>query len=332
MAGYPTALDVVQWAREATKGTDLAATSKMLAEVFTTTPASEMARPPVMRGLMQRNRGFETAVKRWSNWHAEGPASYEQLQNWLCMIENVSAGTGTSPTVWTHTVNSAAVPGPAAFTFERSVTDGTTPIVHAWHYGMLQALELSGADGELLRFAADGFARRVQTGESLTAALSLPTPELPPAPLVTLFIDSTWAGLGGTQVSTQVLGWSHKFNTGVKPIWTMDGRTDLDYTTHVVDAGDRSIEASITCLLGAQYATERAAAEAGTLRAVRIQVDGSSGRQLQIDFLAKYETPELFDLGADQDGQHTVVLNLVESTDGTNLLKYKLSNLITALA
>lgn len=329
MAGYPMALDINQWAREATFGTDLAATSKVLCETLNFTPQSEFKRPPVARGLMQRNRGYETPVKRWTNWSSEGPVSYEQLQNWLCMLENVASPTGSGPYVWTHTMNPASVPAPKSFTFERRVTDGATPIVHAWHAAMLQSLELSGADGELLRFAANGFARRIQTGESITAALSLPTPELPPTPLMTLFIDSAWGSLGGTQVAAQILGFTFKINTGYKPLWTLDGRSDLDYTTYVVDAAERSIECSITCLLGGQYATERAAAEAGTLRAVRLAIAGSSSRALAIDFLAKYERPELFEFGV-QDGQHIVTLSLQESTDGTNLCSIGLTNNISA--
>lgn len=331
MAGYPLGLDIYQWAREGTAGTDLAATSKVLVESLNFTPQSEFARPPVARGLMQRNRGFETAVKRWTNWNAEGPVSYEQLQNWLNGIENDAAPTGAGPYVWTHTMNPAAVPAPATYTFERRVTDGASPITHAWHYGMLQSLELSGADGELLRFAANGFARRIQTGESLTAALTLPTPELPPMPLMTLFIDDDWASLGGTQVTAQVLGFTVRINTGYKPLWTADGRADLDYTTHVVDANERSIEATITALLGAHYATERAAAEAGTLRAVRLAIAGSSDRELTLDFLAKHERPELFEFG-EQDGQHMVTLTLQESTDGTNLFSANLTNNVSSYA
>lgn len=328
---YPIALDSHQWARESSFGTDLAATSKILVERMNYTAGSEFARPTVARGLLQRNRGYETPVKRWSNWSAEGPVSYEQLQNWLCMIEDVASPTGAGPYVWAHTMNPAAVPAPASFTFERRVTDGTTPIVHAWHGAMMQSLELTGADGELLRFAANGFARRIQTGEAITAALSLPTPELAPTALAGLYINDTWAAIGSTQVASQILGFSVRVNTGYAPTWTLDARSDLDYTTYLVNPAERSIEATITCFLGAQYATERAAAQAGTLRAVRLSIAGTSSRALTIDFLAKYDRPELFEFG-DQDGQHSVTLSLVESTDGTNLAKFSLTNNVSAFA
>ena len=73
---YNEGLTAYQWAREAVAGTDLAATSKVLVETLNFTPGSEFYRPAAVRGLVQRNRGFETPVKRWTEWAAEGPLSY----------------------------------------------------------------------------------------------------------------------------------------------------------------------------------------------------------------------------------------------------------------
>src|SRR3990167_1495455 len=170
---YNEGLTAYQWAREAVAGTDLAATSKALVETLNFTPASEFYRPAAVRGLVQRNRGFETAAKRFAEFAAEGPVSYEQLQNWLCMsVVNVATPTGAGPYVWEHIRNPAALPTLATFTFERRETDGATPIDHAWHYALARQLTLSFADGEPLKLAVNGFARRVQT-ETLTASLSL---------------------------------------------------------------------------------------------------------------------------------------------------------------
>jgi hypothetical protein len=326
MPPYNRGLEVVQWAREAVAGTDLAATSKLLVVSFNPTPGiSEFYRPPVARGLIQRNRGFETVVKRGTQWSLEGPFSYEQGQHHLAgAIVNVAAPTGAGPYVWEHIRNPAAIPTLATFTFERQNTDGATPINEAWHYGLYQSLRLSFEDGQPLMIAAAGVARAKQS-EAQTAALTLPTPEIPPAPLAKLFIDTSWAGLGGTQVSLQVLSADITINSGAVPIWTGDGRADLDFSLHNINAGNVSIEAEIVCLVGAQYVTEEAAARAGTLRAVRLQFDGTSSRQLQLDFLAKHERPDLFQL-EEQDGMRIVRFRLQESTDGTNLLRAKLTN------
>lgn len=328
---YNTGLEVLQWARESTPGTDLAATSKMLVNSWNAVPQSEFHRPPVVRGLVQRNRGFETPVKRWTQWNAAGPVSYEQLQHWLGgAVVHVASPTGSGPYVWTYTRNPAAIPTLSTYTFERQENDGATPINHAWHYGLVQGLTLSFVDGEPLMFEAEGAARRIQT-ETPTGSLSLPTPEIPPAPLGTLFIDATWANLGVTQVTSQILSARLAWRSGAVPIWTADGRTDLDYTLHGIDPAAVTLEADILCLLGAQYATEKAAAEAGTLRSVRLAFAGTSSRALQLNFLAKYAMPELFEFG-EQDGQKVVRLLLQESTDGTNLFSAVLTNNVSAFA
>lgn len=322
MATYPAGLTLVQWAREAAFGTDLAATSQILVTGFNTVPRDENYRPSVLRGLMQRNRGFETPIKRWTEWSAEGPFSFEQAQNWFSgCVKNVA-----SPTlgVWTHTRNPAAAPDLASYTLERRVTDGSTPFGQAWHGAMITKFTLNFADGEPVTFQAEGFARRVKT-ETLTAAQSLPTPEFAPMGIGKLWIDDTWAGLGTTVVATQILSGSIEINTGAYPIWTLDQRSDLDYGSVGFNAEEASINVQLTALVGAQTAIEKAAAEAGTLRALRLQLDGTSSRQLLLDILAKHEMASVFEFG-ESDGAHVVELNLQESTDGTNLLVAKVTN------
>lgn len=331
MANYPQGLTLVQWARESTPGTDLAATSQILVNSFNTVPQDEYHRPPVLRGLMQRNRGFETPIKRWTEWSAEGPFSFEQAQNWFSgAIANVAAPTGSGPYVWTHTKNPAAQPSLATFTLERRVTDGSTPYGHAWHYAVIRKLTLNFADGEPVTFQAEGFARRVQT-ETLTAAQSLPTPELAPLGVGKMWVDAAWANLGTTVVATQILSGSIEINTGAVPIWTLDQRGDLDYSTVGFNAEEASINVQLTALVGPQFALEKTAAEAGSLRAVRLQLDGTSSRKLLLDFLAKHEMASIFEFG-EQDGQHVVEMNLQESTDGTNLLVAALTNNVSAYA
>jgi hypothetical protein len=310
---YPSGLTLVQWAKEATPGTDLPATSQMLVTAFNATPKDEYYRPGVLRGLMQRNRGFETPIKRWTEWSAEGPFSFEQGQNWLgAVIAAVAAPTGVGPYVWTHTKNPAVIPSLATFTLERRVTDGSTPYQHAWHYCVVTKFTLNFADGEPVTFKAEGFARRVQT-ETLTAAQTLPTPEFAPLGVGKMWIDSTFGTLGTTVVATQ------------------DQRSDLDFSTIGYNAEQAAVNVQLTALVGAQFALEKTAAEAGTLRALRLQLDGTSSRKLLLDLLAKHEMASIFEFG-EQDGQHVVEMNLQESTDGTNLLVAALTNNVATYA
>lgn len=329
---YPIGLTQIQWSREATPGTDLATTSKLLCTSFSAKPMSERYVPEVLRGLMQRNRGFETVMKHWTEFDFGGPVSYEQLQNLLCsaMGINVTSPTGLSPYVWTFTKNPAVVPTPCTFTIERDEYDGSTHIGQAWHYVVITELTISFAEGQPLMFAAKAFGRRVQT-ETITAAQSLPTPEIPPTALASVYIDTTFAGLGGTQVASQVLAASVTIKNGAVPLWTLDARSDLDFTTIGYDVKDIQINASVTAYLGGQYATEKTAAEAQSLRALHLAIAGTSSRALTLGGIFKYATPGLHDFG-ENNGQRTVLMNLEESSDGTNLFKAVLTNLVSAFA
>lgn len=329
---YPSDLENIQWAREGTPGTDLAATSKMIVERFNPVAASpEAYRPMLARGLILANRGGESVIQRGTNWTAEGPLTFEQAQHLFCgVIANDDTPVGmTAPYVWTHVRNPAVMPTLASYTFERRVTDGSSPVDHAFHYAMFEELELTFATNEVWRYNASGFARRVQT-ETMTAALTLPDHEIAVVPGTSIFIDDEWDDLGDTQVTGQILSGSIKYGSGAGPLWTADGNSDLDFTQVSYASSRVTCEVSLTMLLGAQYATEKAKAEALDLRAVRIQIDGTGDNQIQMDFLLKYRVPELY--GFDYDDEQTIVtLDLVGSTDGTNAWQAVVTNSVATL-
>ena len=319
-----------QWGREATKGTAVAATSKMAVEMFDPEPEDLVVRPRIANGLAVGNPGNELVTRRSTLWRAGGPVVYDQLQNWLEMaVVGNQTPTGTGPYVWTYTRNPLADPALKSFTLERRRSDGASPVDEEWAYALARTLRISGADGEPLRFEVEGFARRVQSS-TLTAAQALPTIEDPPIALTKVWIDTAWAGLGTTQIVAQVLSYSWMFNTGAKPIWTADGRTDLDFTVDVIDGREVNTELEIVCMVAGQMATEKTAAEAQSLRAVRIQADGSSSKQVQIDGLYKHAQGSLFKLG-EQDGMDIVSLRLVGASDLTNFARVKVTNAVATL-
>lgn len=329
---YSQDLENVQWAREAVKGTDLPATSRWIVERFNPTPSSpEAYRPSLARGLVLANRGGESVIRRGTAWTGEGPLTFEQAQHLFSgAIKNVAAPTGAGPYVWEHIRNPAIMPDLASFTFERREDDGSSQIDHAWHYGMFESLELTFDLNDVWKYSAAGFARRVQT-EAMTAALTLPAHEVVTTPGTKVYIDGTWANLGTTQILAQILRGSVRFGSGAAPLFTTDGRADLDYGVEGYASGRVTCEMSLTLLLGAQYATEKAAAEAQTLRAIRLEVNGVGTSQIQIDALMKYRVPELFAFDYD-DEQVIVPLELVGSTDGTNAWKAKVTNSVATFS
>lgn len=328
------AFTLYQWGKEGTPGTAVAATSKIAIERMNFDYDDLTYRPSLARGIAARYRGNETTVRNGSRWSVpESPVVYDQLQNWLAM----SVAGGLTPVdndpefTWTAERSLVADPDPDSFTIERRLTDGSSPSDVEWAYCLASKIGFRGAIDSPLRFMAEGFGRRRQAS-TLTAALAMPTVEIPPFALSRLYIDDTWGAIGGTQISAQIIGWSVDFTTGFYPQPTADGRTDLDFTIHKLNADNVALDVSITALVGAQYLAEATKARAQALRAVRIStVDGSGGRNVVIDMMLKHEFPDVYVVG-EQDGQVIVNFSLKESADdGSNIFRVSVTNAVETM-
>lgn len=328
-------LRTFQWAREAVNGTDLPATSKIAVVGIDFDDANVYERPQLAKGLMVRNPGNEVVVGRGASWSVEeSPLHYEQLQNWASMaIKGAVAPTGAGPYVWSFARTLTADPNLDSFTFERRLSTGASNVDHAWHYAMARKLSFRGRRGSSVKFAAEGFARRRQL-EAQTAALSMPTPEIVAFGNAKCYIDATFAGIGATQITNQLYGFSIDWMSGAEPQETAEGRADLDYSIDVIDGDKVGLDVELMLLLDpTTYAAELLAAEAQTLRAVQIKVDnggaGAAARSIVWDMLLKYASaPVKVD---EQDGQDVVSAKLVDTTDGTNQFRLIVTNGVSSL-
>lgn len=333
MALYSGGLTSIQIAKESSVGVDLATTSKLAVETFNVKSVSERYVPQLLRGLLQANAGGEVTTKRSVEIDFEGPLTFE---NGLLMLLNgaitalAAPTSGSDPYTWTFTRNPAAVPAVATFTIERNDTDGSSPYGHAWHYVVIDELEITFSAGQALRYKAHAFGRATQS-ETLTSAISLPTPETAIAGLSTVKIDTSFAGLGGTAVASQMLNAKLTIRNGAVPIWTLDSRSDLDYTTVGHDRSKIKNLLEMQALLGAQYSTEKTAALEQTLRAVQLSVAGTNSRTLTIGGIFKHANPDLIEF-SEVDGQKTYGMMLEETADGTNLITATVVNHVATLA
>lgn len=329
---YPIGLEEIQVARESTAGTDLATTSKLLCTKFEPKAVSPRYVPEVLRGLMMRNRLTGTPLQHSVEIDIEGPVSYENgLIMILCSaLVNVASPSGLDPYTWAFVKNPAIMPAPATLTFERKNYDGSTALGHAWHYCIIDELTITFAEGQPVLFKAHGFGRKTQT-ETLTPSITLPTPEIPVTAQGTVYIDTSFAGLGGTAVANQVLGAELTMKNGARPKWTMEGNSDLTYTVIGYDVKEIQNNLKITCLLGGQYATEKAAALAQTMRSIQLKVLGSNSRSLTLGGNYAYPNADIVTFG-EQDGQQIVELDLQEAPDATNLFTCSVINHLATLA
>ena len=332
-----SALQLLQWGEESTLGSAVAATSKIACEGITFTPTDTVVRPKVAKGILAANPGNETHVMRGTDFSvAESPVVYDQLQQWLSMSVAGAVAASGAPSVytWAYARSMTADPAPDSRTIERRLSDGTDFIDNEWAYCLLRSLRFIYRTDQPLMFSAEGFARRIQ-GSTLTAGQALPTIEIPPAALATVKIDSSWATVGQTAVSSQVLSADVLFKTGLAPKMSLDGRSDLDFTTYILNPELVNLDVTLRMLIktsSGQFATEKTAAEAAgqTLRAVRLNVLGTGSRQLQIDMLLKHERGSLQTIST-EDGQDIVEMKLVGATDATNLLNIVLINSVNTL-
>ena len=314
------------------RGTLVPATSKMIVEDIDFEPLDKNIRPDLAKGLLMANRGNEQAISRGTKWIAKDqPLSFEQLQNWLSMLTGNFVVTPGAPNVWVFTWSPLLPPDPITWTMERRLSDGTAYVDQRFGYAMMQKIGFKHGQNKEVSFNATGFARRIQAGP-ITSSLTMPAPHIPSSAEVSVYIDSSWANLGNTLVSDQVYGGDLDIDTGFIPIVTSPGRSDLDFGTYGVNAKNVQATYKPTMLLapGLQYNTEKTAAEAATLRAVRVQIDDTASRQIQIDMLMKHEAASMFKIGEFQ-GSDVVAMNLVGSTDDTNFWRITLKNSVATL-
>lgn len=324
-------LRLYQWGKESTRGTAVAATSKIATEELQLDPTDAYDRPQLAKGLLHRNPGSETVVGRGTTWKAiESIMVPSQQQHWCSMgIKGGVSATGGGPFVWTFAKTLTADPSPDTWTLERRLTDGVTPIDNEWAYCFASTLKWSYQIDKPIRFSAEGFGRRVQVS-TLTSSLSMPTINPAPVPLTQVWIDSTWANLGVTQVTTQVLKADITYHTGLMPKPTFDGRSDLDFTTYIFDAKACGVDVDLVIMVGAQYAIEKTASEAGTARALRLKT--TIGADIfQLDALLKHDKASTFEVSQDQ-GQDTKPFKLVDTDDGTNMFQAVTTNAIGTYA
>jgi hypothetical protein len=316
-------------------GTPVPATSKMLVSNLDLEPSDQVYHPPLLRGLIQRWKGLEIVIERGTKiMIPDSVAFYEQLPNWLSMsVKGGVVPTGAGPYVYTFRRDPTLNPSLDTWTFERRLSDGLYSVDRECAFGMLSGITFKGAQNQPVMFTAEGFARRISSS-SLTAAVSAPVSQALLSSNSKVYIDDTWGTLGATQIVGQILNWEIGWLTGYAPLFTTDGRADLDFTTVALSSENTQLNVKLTMLINpnnGQFAVEQAAAEATTLRAVRIQCDGDdASRRVRFDMLLKHNLGSLFKVG-EFEGQDIVEMELVESSDGTNLFSVEVTSNIPAI-
>lgn len=320
------------------KGTPVAATSKMLVANWDAEPTDSVYRPPILRGLIQRNKGGEIVIERGTNWNIpDTPAFFEQLPHWASMSIRggvVPSDLGAGDFEWIFERDPTGNPDLDSWTIERRLSNGPDHVDMEAAYSLIRDITFTGQQNQPVMLNANGFSRRIDVDSVLTPSLSAPTGIPLLASSSAVYIDTSWAGIGGTQIVGQTLNWQIRWNTGYAPLFTTDGRPDLDFGQVAISSENTYLEVMIRILVqptDGQFDIEHAAAEAQTLRAIRIRCSGSSNRRADFDMILKHSMGSLFKIG-EFEGQDVIEMNFVESTDATNLFRLTVVNKQNSLA
>ncbi len=160
-----------------------------------------------------------------------------------------------------------------------------------------------------------------------TGGLSIPTAELCVGKLSRIYIDSTWAGLGGTELADCLVNWSVTLNTGAHhKFWGSSSRTANNHNQGYVTG-----EAQFTFERTSGVRTEElnyrpASGYAQTPRFVSLQVTGTqigsgNSQTLQLDMAGLWTDWQIF--GAEENMNSLDVATLTFGYDTTGAQSFQ---------
>lgn len=324
-----TALKQIQLGKETVRGTAVAATTQLIGE------ADLVPEYPVHRnqhpiGVYSEFSGASIRMMKEVSIPVRMEANYAQLLHFLLMgIKGGVTPTGAGPYTWTFLKSETADPAPNTFTVERRLESGGSNFDEEVEYVFARALTLRGAFGEVLALEADLVGRQLSSSTLTTVAV--PTTDIEPMPLslAKVYIDDTWAALGTTQVTGQVLDLSVVVNTGLFAGRFIDGTET--FSAYKVRA--YSLRAELTLEYAGQvHNTEKAKALAQNGRFVRLEFPGTASRSFKIDMALRHENAEIASV-SERDGMEIARLALVGFNDPTsgNTLQFEVINNLAAL-
>ncbi len=239
---------------------------------------------------------------------------------------------------WTFTPQlTTGVPTLDAATVEFMMGDGATNHYYGEAgYAMTSGFRIEwSADNpsDPVKFTARMFARARQS-DTPTGSLSVySTREVLVPALSKHYLDTSWSGLGGTQLPGIIRSGVLEVNTGLNPDFTADGRSDKDFVKHSVAL--LSARLSMVMEFDSVGASRFANYRANDLVYIRNQFNGSTvaaaARKVQVDGAYRFiDTPTF-----QENGEQVLMgvnLEAVYDETGTKILEFVVLNGLSAVA
>lgn len=250
---------------------------------------------------------------------------------------SLSPAAGTGDQTWTATPQlTTGIPTLQSATFELVQADGSTNhYAREVGYVLCRGFKIDiAANDQPAMLTARYFGRATQTSTPTGALTPYATREPLVGNLFKIYVDASGGTIGTTQVVTIIRSLSIDVDTGIEPDYTVDGRSDLDFTIHRV-ARPLTAKLSMTLEFDAVGAA-RAFTDfrANTVNLIRAIGTGSAAgllvRTVKIDGAYRLVANPTFS----QDGD-TVLVSLsyesVYDATYTKTLEFVAINTLTAL-
>jgi len=259
-----------------------------------------------------------------------------------CLLGNVAPveqTTGEGDYLWTFAAPQTAAENIDSMTLEmgHDITAALT-VGYEVPYVQFRSITINGdcISGEV-HVSAEGYGNFVDQ-TTITGAISIPTVEMCVGKLSRIYIDNTWAGLGGTELANSLVNWSVTINGGVHPkFW---GSANRYYTSH--EQGAISAEATFTFERNSDVRTEEATFRPAGGSVVRddrfiqlsmtgTQIGSGDPQNLTIDMAGQWTSWQTY--GAEEEGNSLDVATFTcgYDTTGTQGLRVLVTTNVAAI-
>lgn len=268
----------VQWGRESTPGTAVAATAiwrgiggmlKDKTEVVMVDELIGIALPTTRNYIGKQASSLALAATE---------ATFEQIFHiFEAGIKSVGTGAsdgGGSGKIYAYPVGMTSVNTVKTYTIET----GDNEQAEEADYCFVEKFVLSGERGKAVMVSADWVGRKVST-TTFTGSLTVPTVEHILAPRSRFHINDVDEAFGDTLVSQTLLKWELSVETGWRPKFTLDSALSgggLEHSFIYFDRDSFKGEFSATFEHNATAVAQKALFQAGTPRLMQLKVPGSN--------------------------------------------------------
>lgn len=330
MATAIQSFNKLQLGRESSKGTNVAAT-KVIHGNWNLVEEQDFYRSEYPAGVRANVGGAGTILRKGVTIDGETELTAEEILWFLQtgirgQVTGAEQTTDQSDYLYTFTPQlTTGIPTIDTATAEMVRSDGSTNhYVGEAPYVMTRMFGIDWTFNEIARLRAELFGRARESDTPTGSLSEYATREALKSNLLSIFLDTSWVGLGGTQLTGINRSASFECTTGFEPNYSMDGRANLDFSNHKVGklAATLSLVQELDSV-GAGLFTKYRANDVVYVRLLNTgsQIGTGDNRAVQIDGAYRFTAPPELS----EDGEQVLVsaeLESVYDVTGTKTLEF----------